>query len=58
MFVVAGGLFLAAAILPALRGGSLELKFLSPAVVFIIIGLAGVRRRETGPVPGPAGQNR
>jgi hypothetical protein len=47
-FVVAGILFLVAALQPALRGGALNLTFLALAVVFVVIGRAAARtQRET-----------
>jgi hypothetical protein len=50
-FVVAGVLFLAAAILPVLLGGTLNPRFVALAVFFIIIGAAARTRRAMGAGP-------
>lgn len=43
-FLLAGVLFLVAAIVPALRGGKMNVAFLPIGVVFLILGFAILNR--------------
>lgn len=47
-FVIAGGLFLVAALLPAVTGEGLNTTFFVLGIVFLILGLVMVRRRRSG----------
>lgn len=51
LFFVAAALFLVAALVPLLRGRSLNVVFLSSAVLWLVLGLAA-RRNARGGGPG------
>ena len=53
LFAITAALSLIAALLPMLRGRSVNAVFLGAAVVFFIITLAARRRRPSASPPGP-----
>jgi hypothetical protein len=47
--------FLLIALIPSVRGGSVNATFLAVGVVFLVLSIAAGRRRPPTPPPGPGG---
>jgi hypothetical protein len=50
-FVLAGVLFVVAAVIPLLRGGELNATFLALSVVWFILGAAAAKKNRTDSAP-------